>query len=133
MLILTKSFMRKSSLTFSIYFFFLFFFLRAAPWPMEIPRLGVKSELQLPAYTTATATQDLSCLCNLHHSSWQHWILNPLIKARDQTRILLDISRILNPLSTWEFQQLFTFKKTRAYLLKYLCKICLKLIYGIGT
>ena len=23
---------------------------------MEVPRLGVKSELQLPAYTTATAT-----------------------------------------------------------------------------
>ena len=27
---------------------------------MEIPRLVVKSELQLPAYTTATATWDLS-------------------------------------------------------------------------
>ena len=24
---------------------------------MEVPRLGVKSERQLPAYTTATATQ----------------------------------------------------------------------------
>ena len=24
---------------------------------MEVPRLGVESELQLPAYTTATATQ----------------------------------------------------------------------------
>ena len=27
-------------------------------WYMEIPRLGVKSELQLPAYATATATPD---------------------------------------------------------------------------
>ena len=27
---------------------------------MEVPRLGVKSELQLPAYTTATAILDLS-------------------------------------------------------------------------
>ena len=25
---------------------------------MEFPRLGVRSELQLPAYTTATATQN---------------------------------------------------------------------------
>ena len=25
---------------------------------MEVPRLGFESELQLPAYTTATATQD---------------------------------------------------------------------------
>ena len=27
---------------------------------MEVPRLGVESELQLPAYATATATPDLS-------------------------------------------------------------------------
>ena len=27
---------------------------------VEVPRLGVESELQLPAYTTATATQDLN-------------------------------------------------------------------------
>ena len=27
---------------------------------MEVPRLGVESELRQPAYTTATATQDLS-------------------------------------------------------------------------
>ena len=30
---------------------------------MEVPRPGVKSELQLPAYTTATATWDLSQVC----------------------------------------------------------------------
>ena len=35
---------------------------------MDVPRLGVKSELQLLAYTTATATPDLSCLYDLHHS-----------------------------------------------------------------
>ena len=43
---------------------------------MEVPRL------QLLAYTTATAMQDLSCVCDLHHSSWQHQILNPLSKVR---------------------------------------------------
>ena len=36
---------------------------------MEVPRLGVESELQLPAYTTATAMQDPSSICNLHHTS----------------------------------------------------------------
>ena len=48
--------------------------------PMEVPRLGVKSELQLLAYVTATATAtpDPSHLCNLHHSSQQGWNLNPL-------------------------------------------------------
>ena len=32
---------------------------------MEIPRLGVELELQLPAYTTATATGDPSFVCDL--------------------------------------------------------------------
>ena len=50
---------------------------------MEVPRPGL--ELQLPAYTTATATQDLSLVCNLHHSPWQCQILNPLSEARGHT------------------------------------------------
>ena len=56
---------------------------------MEVPRLGAESELQLPAYTTATATLDLSLICNL-----QCRILNPLSEARDRTRVLMDTSRI---------------------------------------
>uniref|UniRef100_A0A8C3W577 Uncharacterized protein n=1 Tax=Catagonus wagneri TaxID=51154 RepID=A0A8C3W577_9CETA len=35
--------------------FYLFIYLGRHPQRMEVPRLGVKSELQLPAYTTATA------------------------------------------------------------------------------
>ena len=58
---------------------------------MEVPRLGVRSELQLLAYTTATATPDPSFVCNLHHSSWQHQILNPLSEARDGTCVLVDV------------------------------------------
>ena len=50
---------------------------------MDISRIGVKSELQLPPYITATATQDPSHVCDLHHSSWQCWIPDPLSKARD--------------------------------------------------
>ena len=59
---------------------------------MEVPRLGVKSELQLPAYTTATATPDLSSVCNLHHSSWQSQILNLLNEARGRTLLPLSHS-----------------------------------------
>ena len=33
-------------------------------------------------------------VCNLYHSSRQHWILNPLSKIRDQTWVLLDTSQI---------------------------------------
>ena len=57
---------------------------------MQVPRLGAESKLQLPAYTTATAMQDPSHICNLHHSSRQRQILNPLSRARDRTHVLMD-------------------------------------------
>ena len=60
---------------------------------MEVPGLGVKSELQLPAY--ATATPDQSHKCKLHRSSRR--MLNPLSKAREKTHILMDTSQVLNP------------------------------------
>ena len=66
---------------------------------MEVPRLGVKSELQVPAYAIGTAIWDLRRICGLHHSSRQCQILNPLSEARDQNHILMDTSQILNPLS----------------------------------
>ena len=49
---------------------FVYLFLGLHPWHMEVPRLGVKLELQLLAYTTAMATLDLSHVCYPHHSSW---------------------------------------------------------------
>ena len=61
---------------------------------MEVPRQGVKVEQQLPVYTTATAMPDPGQVCELHHSSWQHWILNPLSEVRDGTHILMDASRV---------------------------------------
>ena len=61
--------------------------------------LGIKSELQLQAYTTTTAMLDPNHIYNLHHSSWQHLIFNPLSGARDQTCNLMDTCWVLNPLS----------------------------------
>ena len=46
---------------------------------MEGPRLGVELELQMPAYTTATARQDPSHICDLNHSSWQCWITSSFV------------------------------------------------------
>ena len=76
--------------------FVLFCLLGLHLWHMEVPMLGVESEpqLQLPAYTTATATWDLSRVCDIHHSSRQHWILNPLSEGRDRTCLLMDACRI---------------------------------------
>ena len=73
---------------------FVCLFLGPHPRHMEVPRLEVESELQLPAYATATAAREPSCICELHHSSWQRWILNPLSETRDQTRNLMVPSQI---------------------------------------
>ena len=62
---------------------FVFGFLGLHPRHMDVPRLGVELELQLLPYATATATQDLSRIRDLHHRSRQCQLLNPLIKARD--------------------------------------------------
>ena len=49
-----------------VFVFVLFFvFVGMHLWHMEVPRLGVKLELQLPAYTTATATPDPSLVHDL--------------------------------------------------------------------
>ena len=73
---------------------FLFVFLGPHLQHMENPRLGIESETLLPAYTTATAMGIWSHVGNLHHSSWQHRILNPLSEARDGICLLMDTSQI---------------------------------------
>ena len=86
---------------------------------MEVPRLGVKWELKLPAYATATATQDPSRDFDLHHSSRQHQILNPLSKARDQTHVPMDTSQVLNPLNHKGNSEFFFFLMPRQTWSKY--------------
>ena len=61
---------------------------------MEVPRVGVETQHELPAYTTAIASPDPSRVCDLHHISRQCQILNPLSKARDGTSNLMDASRV---------------------------------------
>ena len=75
---------------------------------MEVPRLGIELELQLPAYTTDTDTamQDPSCICDLHHSSQQRQIFNPLSEAR------------VEPTSSWILVRLITTEPRRELLLK---------------
>ena len=69
---------------------------------MDVPRPGVELELQLLACATATAMWDLSRVCNIHCSSLQHWILNPLCEARDRTCILMDASQFISAEPWWE-------------------------------
>ena len=76
-----------------LYLLFLcvFAFLGLHPRHMLVPRVGVKSEVQLPAYATTTATWDLNRVCDLHHSSRQQQILDPLSKARNVLVDTLDL------------------------------------------
>ena len=57
----------------------LFCFLGLQPQHIEVPRLGVESELQLPTYTTA------------HGNTGS---FNPLSEARDGTCILVDTNQV---------------------------------------
>ena len=75
------------------------FFLQLHLWYVKVPRLEVELELQLQAYIMATATPDLSHICDLHQSLQQCQILNPLREGRDRTCILMDTSQVLNLLS----------------------------------
>ena len=77
-----------------VFFFFFLPFLGLHSRHMEVPRLGVESELYTPAYARATATRDPSHVFNLHRSSRQRRILNPLGKGRDRTSNLMVPSRI---------------------------------------
>ena len=72
------------------FLFIYLFILEPHTWHMEVPRPEL--EQQLLAYVTATAMPDMSHVCNLHHSSWQHLILTPLSEARDWIYVLLDAS-----------------------------------------
>ena len=111
-------------LCYFISFIFLYF-LGLHPWHMEVPRQGFELELWRLAYTTATP--DLSCVCEPHHSVQQCWIFNPLSDARDWTCILTDTSWVLNcwvtvRTSTW-WRVLKETENTAFFLLSCLCKI----------
>ena len=85
--------------SFSFFYFFIFFIFRAAAiaYGSSLPDQGLNQRCS--CQPRATATRDLSHICEQHHSSQQHQILNLLSKARDQICTLMDISRVLNLLN----------------------------------
>ena len=66
-----------------ILLFFIFLSFRAAPMAYGGSQARGRTRAVATVYTTATATLDRTHICNLHHSSRQCQILNPLSKARD--------------------------------------------------
>ena len=95
-----------SEMVWGFFCFLVFFcFMRPNVQHMEVPRLSVKSQLQLLAYITATAMQNPSYICSLHHSSWQHRVLNPWNEARVRTYILMDIVGLITLSHNGNFQK----------------------------
>ena len=72
---------------FSLIFFFSFYSHTYRIW-----KFSGQGWIRATSGATArpTATPDSSHIYNLYYSLQQHWILNPLRKARDQTSILTD-------------------------------------------
>ena len=68
-------------------FYFYFWLFRATPAAHGGSQ--ARGWIGTTAYTMATATWDLSCVCDLYHSSRQCQILNPMSEARDRTRNLM--------------------------------------------
>ena len=79
--------------------FLSFFFLQLYLQHVQVPRLGVESKLQLPAYTIATATLDLSHIwtyATVHGNarSLTYWARPGIKTASSQT-----LCQVPNPLS----------------------------------
>ena len=95
-----------------IYLFIYFWFFRAAPVTyVSSQARGWNRAAAAGLRTTATAKPHLSLVCDLHHSSRQHWILNPLSEARNWTCVLMDTSQVFSAESQQELLSAF-FKKT---------------------
>ena len=86
------------------YYFFLVY-LCLHPQYMEVTRLWVKLELQPPAFLTATWNPSHGC--DLHCSSQQCQILNPLSGTRGRTCVLMDTHWICYCKATMETPKRF--------------------------
>ena len=130
-------FIYKSMVHFFLIFCLFVCFLGPHLRHMEVSRLRVESELQLPAYTTAIATWDPSRVCNLYHSSQQRRILNPLSKARDWTHNLMVTRRIHFCCSTmgtpWYFYRVQIMNQCLFFICNSNTFCCKDYPFSIGT
>ena len=93
--------------------FFVCLFLRPYLEHMKVPRLTVKLELQLLAYTTATATEipNLSLFCDLHHSnarSLTHWARSGIKPASSWMLVRFITTEPQWELHLWVFSPLYS-------------------------
>ena len=97
---------------------FYFFFLRLHLQHMEVPRLSVELELQLPAHATATTMPDLSLICDLccslHQCRFLAYWMRPGIKLSSSwilVRLLTHWATEGTPQAFWLWWALLLSKK----------------------
>ena len=93
------------------FFFGLFVFSRALPRHMEVPRPGVQVEAVADSLHHSHSNTDASRIWDLHPSSWQSRLLNPLREARDRAHNLMVPSRIRFYSATMRTPSLLQFLK----------------------
>ena len=79
-------------------------------------KAGVELELQLPAYTTATATKDPSHVCDLYHSSHQLRILSPLRGQGSNPITSWILVKFVTTEPQWELPRVYFFNKKRVHV-----------------
>ena len=82
--------------------FFVFCPFRAAP-----TAYGGSQHRGLIRAIAATAMSDPSHVCDLHHSSWQQWILNPLSEAGPEPATSWFLVRFVSSVPRWELLTTF--------------------------
>ena len=82
---------------------------------MEVPWLEVKLELQLQAYTTATAMPNPSRVCELHCSSQPHQNSSPLSKAKIEPASSWILVGLITLEPQWELPIAALFTITKAW------------------
>ena len=75
-----------------IYLFIYLFLPAACGGSQARVQIGATAAGLQPSLRSCLTMQDLSHVCNPHHSPWQCWVLNPQSEARDWTWILMDPS-----------------------------------------
>ena len=79
--------------------FFLLVFVGLHPWHMEVPRLGVESELHTCQFTSQPQQRQMWAGCATHTTAHSHaGSLIHWARARDWTHILMDNSPLLGSL-----------------------------------
>ena len=87
------------SMGFRNFYFYLFVYLCKYLCLFRVTPVAYGSSQARGQIGASAAGLHHSHICDVHHSSRQHRMLNPLSEARDWIHILMDTSHIHNPLS----------------------------------